>query len=625
MTSYRDILKSRFAVFGLLVLLVLGALLVRLWSMQVLAGDSYAAQATDNRVRTVLLDAPRGRIFDRNGRPLVTNRPSLAVTVEPSASRDTTMIARLGKIIGMKPADIQHEIKFSKLGPLQARVVKLDVSLRAASFLAEHPDYFPGVTVDTVPIRVYPNGPVAAHVLGYVGQVSEDEISGKNMADYKLGDIVGKSGAEAEFEKVLRGDRGYKMLEVDAQGRPRRVLEQRDPIGGRDVELTIDLDVQKVTEAALQDAIVEAHNQKFPKANAGAAVVLDVQTGEVLAMASAPSYDPSKFLGGLSQKEWASLTDTASGWPLNNRAISSAYPPASTFKAITGLAALQQGFITPSTAYDAPYTWYFPGHENSSQAWWQKHDWDRNGHGVIDFTQAVAQSADTYFYPLGYQFYTTPGEKLQQFARESGLGSKTGIDLPAEIGGRVPDAAWKKAYNRDFPENADWQPGDTVNLSIGQGDMLSTPLQVAQAYAGIANGGAVMQPHVLKGVIGTDGKVVLGSPPKVERKLPVSPENLAALQAGLRAVVSEGTAQATFSGFGVSAAGKTGTAQVYGKDDYAWFVGYAPAEAPKYCVAVLIEQGGHGASVAGPAARMILAKLTGQPVEFVHTGADQSR
>ncbi len=625
MTNYRDILKSRFAVFGLLVLIVLGALLVRLWSMQVLAGESYAAQATDNRVRSVTLDAPRGRIFDRNGRPLVTNRPSLAVTVEPSASRDATMIARLGKVIGMKPADIVHQVRFSKLGPLQARIVKLDLPIKAASFLAEHSDSFPGVSVDTVPVRVYPSGTTAAHVLGYVGQVSEDEIATPTASDYRLGDIVGKSGVEAQFEKVLRGERGYQLLEVDAQGRPRRTLSQRDPIGGRDVELTIDLDVQKVTEAALQDAILEAHNQKFPKANAGAAVVLDVQTGEVVALASAPTYDPSKFLNGISQKEWTSLTDTASAYPLNDRAISSGYPPASTFKAITGLAALQQGFVTPSTAYDAPYTWYFPGHANSTQSWWIKHDWNRSGHGVIDFTQAVAQSADTYFYPLGYQFYTTPGEKLQAFARAAGLGSRTGIDLPAEIAGRVPDAAWKKAYNRDFPENADWQPGDTVNLAIGQGDMLATPLQLAQAYAGIANGGAIMQPHVLKEVIGADGKAALTSQPHVERRLPASPANLAAMQAGLRAVVTEGTAMNTFAGFGVPAAGKTGTAQVYGKDDYAWFVGYAPADAPKYCVVVLIEQGGHGASVAGPAARMILAKLTGQPVDFVHTGADQSR
>jgi penicillin-binding protein 2 len=626
MTTFRDSLKSRFGVFGLLMLLVLGVLLVRLWSMQVLAGASFAAQATENRIRQIDMVAPRGRIFDRNGKPLVTSRASMAVFVEPKASEDATLMGRLSRVIGMKPSDIRHEVRSSRLGPLQARAVKLEIPMGMAAYLAEHSTDFPGISVDSVPVREYPLKTLAAHVLGYVGQISEAEIAKRTgQGDYRYGDVVGKTGAEAEFEKVLRGERGFRTVEVDAQGRLRRIINQRDPVGGHDVQLTIDSDLQAVTETALQNALSEAHRQKFPKANAGAAVVLDVTNGEVLAMASYPTYDPSQFLSGISSSQWAALTATTSAYPLNDRVIMSAYPPASTFKAITGLGALQEGFITPTTAYNAPYTWIFPGHENNKNPWWQKHDWNKNGHGVIDFTQAVAESADTYFYPLGYRFYTTPGEKLQMYARKAGFATKTGIDLPGEVSGRVPTAAWKKKYNAYVPENQGWQPGDTVNLSIGQGDMLATPLQVVQAYAGIANGGRIMQPHVLKSIIGPDGKAALSTPPKVEATLPASPPNLAALQAGLRAVVTEGTAKSTFSGFHVAVAGKTGTAQVAGKDDYAWFVGYVPAEAPKYAVAVLVEQGGHGASVAGPAARMIMAKLTGQPVKFVSGGTDASR
>jgi penicillin-binding protein 2 len=620
MTSFRDTLKSRFAVFGLLVLVVLGILLVRLWSMQVLAGESYTAQATDNRIRSVTIEAPRGRIFDRAGRPLVTSRPALAVTMEKSAVRNSTEVKRLASILGMNPSEVTRAVTVSKLGPLQARVVKLDIPMKTASYLAERSAEFPGVSVEVVPIRTYPNGAVAAHVLGYVGEVSGHEIdSQKNRADLKMGDIVGKAGAEAQFEKVLRGDRGFELIEVDAKGRPRRVVSTREAIGGRDVVLTIDLEVQKVTEAALAEGIKEAHRQKFPKANAGAAVVVDVKTGEIIAMASAPTYDPTKFLNGLTRREWASLTSTASGYPLNDRAIMSAYPPASTFKATTGLAGLQNGMTAVDSSFQCAGRWVGMGDQ------WPKWCWDHAGHGTISFTRGVAQSCDTVFYEIGYRFYRDGKDRLQAFAKSSGYGAKTGLDLPGELSGRIPDAKWKRKYNADFPENQDWLPGDTVNMAIGQGDVLATPLQVAQAYAGIANNGAIMQPHVLKNVMDSAGRAVLPFKPRAARRIAATPSNLAVMQQSLRDVVVDGTARRTFDGLGVAVAGKTGTAQVTGKDDFAWFVGYAPADDPKYCVAVLIEQGGHGASVAGPAARMILAKLTGQPVQFVRTAADQSR
>jgi len=408
------------------------------------------------------------------------------------------------------------------------------------------------------------------------------------------------------------------LIEVDAAGKPRRVIQDTDPVPGRDVVLTIDSNVQKVTENALAQAMVDAHKANFPQAHAGAAVLLDVRTGDVVSMASLPTYDPTLFLGGISNKNWQSLTTTASDFPLTNRAIMGLYPAASTFKAMTGLGGLQDKIITPSSSYDCQGVWTEMGKQ------WKKYCWDRGGHGVEDFYDAVRDSCDIYFYHVGYMFYRHGGEKLQAFARKFGFGALSGIDLPGEATGRVPDAKWKAAYNENYPEYQRWLPGDTVNLAIGQGDLLVTPLQLADAYAGIANGGKVMRPHVLKQVLGPDGKPVLTYKPQVAFDSGTSASNLSAMKSALELVTTEGTAKGAFRGFPVTVAGKTGTAQVAGKDDYAWFVWFAPADHPKYCAAVLIEQGGHGGSIAGPAARQILAAALGLKVEHV-SATDNSR
>lgn len=637
MSMFGEDLKSRFAVFGVIIVLVLGALLVRLWSMQIIAGTSFAAQSENNRIRVVTIPAPRGSIFDAKGRKLVVNRPTLAVTVAPASARDSAMLARLATLLNMSAADILKHITSTRLTAVQPRVVQIDVPMKAVSYISEHADLFPGVEVTTIPVREYPYGEVAAHVLGYVGEISDAEMQLSEFKNYAPGDIVGKAGVEREYESVLQGEKGYQRLEVDARGRVRAILDRQAPVPGRDIKLTVDIDIQKVAEKALADSFATAHKMGFVRANAGAIVVQDVHSGGIVAMASAPTFDPRKFVRGISQKDWASLTATASEYPLNNRAIMSNYPPASTFKVITGLAALQQGFITPSTAYDCPYTWHYPGHENSKASWWVKHDWSPAGHGVIDFTQAVEQSADTYFYPLGYKFYQTPGERLQAFSRGVGYGAKTGIDLPSEAAGRVPDAAWKKKFNNNAvinPESAAWVPGDTVNMSIGQGDLLVTPLQMATVFGGVANGGDVLRPHVLQQVMASGGSAAaLQAKATVTHKVPASAANIAAMQNALLGVTRVGTAQSAFAGFGMEVAGKTGTAQVNPatmkktdpryKDDYAWFAGYAPANSPEYSVAVVIEQGGHGGSVAAPAAREVLAALAKLPVTYV-PGSDVS-
>jgi len=640
MSTYREQLRSRLAALGLIVVLMLLALLVRLWTMQVLAGDDYAAKAENNRVREISIEAPRGRIFDRNGVPLVTNRAALAVSVDPSdetvhqmiiheQSADTSddpteqdITARFGALadlLGMSADDVWAAVNNSKLVALQPRVVALDVSVKVASYLSEHQDDFPGVSVGEIAVREYPQGASAAHVLGYAGQISDTALKAADMASgYEAGDIVGKTGAEAEYENVLQGDKGTRRIEVNAAGQPQRVVSEQAPVAGHDIKLTIDIKTQKVVESALQDALSEAHSQGYSSAHAGAAVALDVKTGEVLAMASAPTYDPSLFLNSITDKEWTKLTSKSSDYPLNNRAIMSGYAPASTFKAVTGLAGLHYKVTYAGKVYQCHGKWTDMGEQ------WPKWCWDHSGHGAITFIGGIRESCDVVFYNIGYEFYKRKKEELQAFAKKLGLGSKTQIDLPGEVTGRIPDAAWKKAFNKNYPEYQTWLPGDTVNMAIGQGDVLATPLQMATVYAGIANSGKVMRPHVLEAVLDSSGKVSRAYQPVVNATAPSSADDLKVMTQALMEAASTGTAAGAMKGLGVAVAGKTGTGQVAGKDDYAWYVCFAPAEDPKYAVAVLIEQGGHGGSVAGPAARQIVAQLLGLKVEQVHA-TDNSR
>ncbi|MBA4370773.1 MAG: penicillin-binding protein 2, partial [Coriobacteriaceae bacterium] len=349
----------------------------------------------------------------------------------------------------------------------------------------------------------------------------------------------------------------------------------------------------------------------YDKAKAGAVVALDVKTGEVLAMASAPSYDPKLFIGGITEADWKRLNAKNSEYPLNNRAIMAAYPPASTFKAVTGLAGLRWGVTSEWRTYTCAGKWVEMGEQ------WPKWCWNRSGHGSVSFHRGITDSCDTVFYEIGYEFYKQKDEKLQRVAREFGIGQVTGIDLPGEVRGRVPDAAWKREFNKDYPEYRTWLPGDTVNMAIGQGDLLATPLQMAQVYATVANGGRIMRPHILKDVLDLDGKVVRSAEVTSSGRVDASAAQFAVIRRGLRSVTEEGTARSAFRGFDANVLGKTGTAEVYGKDDYAWFVGVAPAEKPRYVVAVVVEQGGHGGSVAAPAARQVLAQLLGLRVEHV--------
>jgi penicillin-binding protein 2 len=618
MTTFREQLKGRFAVLALVVLIVLGSLAARLWTMQILSGSDYAAAAASNATRQVSLPAARGRILDAKGRPLVTNRAVMSVTAQSSIAASATLVARLSALIDVSVADIQKKLASYKQERLAPRTLRTDVPLATASFLVEHSADFPGVTVEEAAVRQYPYGSLAAHVLGYTGEISEAQLAAATRPDAALGDIVGKSGIEAYYDNVLQGEKGFKRYQVDNQGRIRSVLDEGAARAGKDIQLTIDMDVQAVAEKALTDAVAEAHRQGFTKAHAGAAVVLDVRTGAVVAMASLPTYDPTAFLGGVSASVWKQMNDPKSDYPLNNRAIMGAYAPASTFKPVVAMAALDAGLIKPGTVIYCPARWTGLGVQ------WAKWNWDHHTNQSLSLTQAIVKSNDSYFYETGKRFYEQGGEKLQSFARSCGLGARLGIDLPGEVSGRVPDAAWKKAFNANYPEYQQWVPGDTVNMSIGQGDLLLTPLQLATVYGTFANGGSVLRPHVLKAVLGMDGKPSVVASVTVLSKPKMTKSHLNTLKYALLGVLGVGTSRAAFVGFPKIVAGKTGTAQVNGKDDTAVFAAYAPASAPKYVVAVIIEQGGHGGSVAAPAARQILSKLFHVKYTQVHA-TDNSR
>ncbi len=618
MASFKDDLSGRFAALGIIIFVVLGVLFSRLWFLQVLAGEQYAELAEGNRIREISLEAPRGAIVDRNGASLVKNRPGLAVALPPTAITDKPLISRLSALLGVSPQEIAQQVNEKRADPLKARIIKHDAGIRAVSYIKEHRELFPGVEIESEAIRDYPNGTLAAHVLGYIGEISDREILLPDFKDYALGDIIGKTGVERQYEDVLQGVKGTRRLEVNASGRPLRVLKQEDPVQGRNLMLTIETSIQAATEKALDQALASARDQEMSNAFAGAAVVMNVTNGEIVALASRPIFDPRKFLGGISKRDWKRLNRKKSYYPLNNRALLS-YAPGSTFKPVTAVAGLETGVASSTEDFYCPGKWTGMGDD------WPKYCWNRSGHGGIGFVSGIAESCDTVFYEIGLRLYRRRLEELQAWARRFGVGAKSGIDLPGEVRGRVPDIAWKKAFNAKTPQYAQWMPGDTVNMAIGQGDVLMTPLQLANMYAAIANGGTFFKPHVMRAVMTPDGRLAAEKyEPVAVRRLKASREHLRVLQEGLRQVTTDGTARSAFEDFSLEVSGKTGTAEVAGKDDFAWFVGYAPSSSPKYVAVVMIEQGGHGGSVAAPAVRSILAALHGLPTDMVEAH-DESR
>lgn len=616
--------RRRFLVFFGFIGAALSALAVKLWSMQIVSGASYTAQAEENRITEYTTIAPRGRIFDRHGKELVGNRASFAVLLSSESQDDKPLLRRLSATLGIPRQTVEQLAKDQTEGAQADRVIATDVDERVVSYISEHPTAFKGVTVESRTVRTYPYGSLAAHVLGYSGTISASEL--KEQTDgltHESGDVVGKSGAEQAFESYLQGDRGVKQVEVNAAGEVVGSVDSINPVQGNDVRLTIDVKVQKVAEDVLQRAIHSANANGYDYADSGAIVCLNCRTGEVIAMASAPSFDPVEFIGGISTETWDAMTAEGSGYPLSNRCIAGLYPAASTFKGFTGLAGLQYGYASNSKIWDCKGKWTGFGKE------WPQKCWNTYGHGNIGFHKGIVESCDVVFYEIAKSFYKadSDGTALQDYLESWGFGSVTGIELKGEAAGRVPTPEWKKNYNKDAPESQAWLPGDLSNLVIGQGDLLVTPLQVACGYAGIATG-KVPKPVLLHKVIASDGKTVVvdgksfrGSTKKPE----FTKKNIKIMRSGLHDVVRKGSVKKVFSSFSVDTSGKTGTGQVAGKDNYGWYVGYGPTKRPKYVCVCCIEQGGSGAQCAAPAVRSVLAAAMGKSTRYVSGGSGHSR
>ncbi len=647
--------RPRITMLSLVVGVLLLALLSRLWFLQVLAADRYGHLAEGNRVRQVVVEAPRGRILDRNGNVMVRNRAAWAITVKlPELGNPTKrnqVLNRLSSLLGVPRSKIDERLQNFNGSPLRGAPVAEDVPEDKLFYLAEHSEDFPGVSPEVVALRDYPYGTLAAHVVGFVGEISKDELASGQFNGVEEGDTVGKAGVELTYDHWLRGQDGVEDFEVNATGRVVRALGGRPPVPGMDLQLSIDLKVQQQAEKSLQDGMTLARGLsdktrggRYP-APAATAVVLNPNDGSVLAMASLPEYDPRKFVGGISQKDFA-LYSNDKTYPLLNRAVQSAYPPGSTWKPVTALSALRTNVITPQTTFHCPGSYKF-GNTTFN-------DWTPTGHGTVDLSKGLEQSCDVYFYNLGANFARSEAasetkggkaaEDMQATARSLGFGGRPTIDLPFSTRGLVPTRAWRKAYweaNKDIyckgtsalykelcRDGWHWQGGEDLNIAIGQGALLVSPLQLAVGYAAIANGGTVYQPHVAQSLLSPDtGKPVRTIGPKVTQVAPIPAGDFAAVAQGLSTVTSGGTAAGAFSGFPLNrfaVAGKTGTADLPPKAPFAWFASFAPVQKPQYVVVTMVEQGGHGGESAAPVARTLYDNLFGLPIQPIVAGNDLS-
>jgi penicillin-binding protein 2 len=563
--------------------------IARLWYLQVVHGEELRSLSEHNRIRLRRVPAERGLILDRHGTILADNRPSFDVKLVPEDAGDVpAVVARLGQYLGDGPV-LEGLAQVHRKAPYQPVVLRRDISWPDVAAIETHRLDLPGVTLDVEPRRIYPYGSLAAHLLGYVGEATPGDLESRD--DLGMGDVLGKAGVERPFDRELRGIRGRQEIEVDALGRRIGVLAEEPETPGRDIVLTIDRATQAAAEAAL-----EGHR--------GAIVALDPNSGEVLAMASRPTFDPNDFASGVTTEAWRALVADRHK-PLTNRALQGQYPPASTFKIVVGVAALEKKKISPSGDVCCWGGMPFGGRVFNC---WRKH-----GHGCLGFHDAMLQSCDVYFYEAGHRVGV---DAIAEYSRKFGLGARTGIGIGYEEPGLIPDSAWKK---RRFGEP--WYPGETLSVAIGQGFVLATPLQMATMIATVANGGTRYKPHVVKRIEGGEGDAAVEFGPEVVEKVELRPATLSLLHRSLEDVVAadRGTGRRAAVD-GIKVAGKTGTAQVAGlakaqgggEDvpeqfrDHAWFVGYAPAGAPTIAVAVLVEHTGHhGGTVAAPMAKAV--------------------
>ncbi len=598
-TVKADGLRNRFIAVGVIAAGVFGALAAKLFGLQIVDSSRYSEEAQANLYTTVATPAPRGVIYDANGMALVNNRQVQTVLADAEVANNPDVLLRLSTLLGIPYEVVRARILDSSSGAQSQRVVASDVALRNIAFISEHRDAFPGVTTQIRTTRTYPYGALAAHVLGYTGTASEDDL--KNVPDgrdIESGDAVGKSGIEQTYDSLIAGDHGQRVLVTDAKGVVQQVVSETAPTKGNDVYLTIDARLQHVVDRELRSMVTDGTG------TAASCVVMDVNTGGIVAMGNYPTYEPEHFIGGISQDTWDAYQTEESHYPLMNRAIAGTYPAASCFKAFTGLAGLTYGFADTSRTWDCQGTWTGFGKEFPQQCW------DKAGHGWIGFREGVIVSCDVVFYEIAKSFYDARGsigeEAMQDFIKEYGYSASTNIDLAGESEGRIPTPEWKKEYFKDVPEEAQWLPGDMSNMVIGQGYVLVTPIQVVRAYAAVATG-KLLRPHVLKEVRNSLGQTVLSFDTVEDATPDVKEDLLNVMRDALRGVVLENeSVSADFGSYSFTAAAKTGTAEVAGKQDMAWFSCYAPYEEPKFALTLCIEEGGSGGAVGSPVAARIM-------------------
>ncbi len=579
----------------------------RLMYLQVVRAAYYSELSAQNRIRILTTTAPRGSIYDRYGQLLVANRPCFAVSLMPleKESMDGT-IKELSRLLGISENEIRAKIDKQKNRPFEPVRIATDISPELHTRIVEDRDNLPGVVIETLPVREYVAGTLASNLIGYVSEISSQELEEEAWAGYKAGDIIGKDGLERRYDKELRGTDGGQQVEVDSTGHPVKVLGEIPPVSGNGLVLTIDAELQRVAEEFFDQWTAkirkgEGFAEAYPEADAGACVVVKVDTGEILAMFSRPTYDPNVFAAGIDSKTWRQLNNDPLR-PLFNRVLQGRYTPGSTFKMVTASAALETGKTTPD------FRVYDPGVYPYGNVIF--HCWKAGGHGSVNLQAALKYSCNTYFYEMGRRLGPGP-ETIVEWAERYGLGEPTGIDLAvpgefAEIRGTIA------GRNQES-----WQGGQTLQAAIGQGHAFS-PIQMAVYAAALANGGTRYVPQVVKQVLSPAGKVLWEMQPQVAGSVGVSAETLAQIRAGMVASATEltgpagpGTSAWLFSGFPVKVAGKTGTATAPPGDDHAWYLAFAPADKPEIAVVVLVERGGHGSTAAAPVAKAIFEQYFG--------------
>ena len=582
--------SQRIDILAMIVFLVFVALVSRLGYLQVVQGKYYGGLADGNRIRLIPIMAPRGVFYDRNGIPLVSNRPGFTVSLVPvTGSISDGVIDKLSGILGVNVSEIRGKMAAQPHGSFEPIRIKTDIGPDIVTKIEERRSELPGVVIEIQPIRNYVKNELAAHVFGYVSEINDVELDKGKKEGYKPGDIIGKFGLEKVYDVDLRGSDGGGQVEVDVNGRQVQVLGKKEPIPGNNIALTIDYRIQKAAELAIDEQLQYLQTKtKFINARAAAAVVMNPKTGEILAMVSRPAFNPNLFAGGISSKDWKAINENPAH-PMDNKAISGEYSPGSIFKIITGTAALELGKVTPEEKIlDNGRHWIIPKENAGGEAL-----------GWINFKEALSKSDNVYFYEMGNRLGI---DNLEKYARMYGLGAVTGINLPGESDGLVANRRYKeKVYGED------WYLSETFDAAIGQGFQLVTPIQMVQIISEVANGGKRYKPYLVSKIIAPNGDVIKSFTPEETGRVIISESTLNLIRESLKEVAQEGgTAGDLFNDFPIPIAGKTGTVENPHGDDHGCFVAYAPYDDPRIAVVVIVEQGGFGSTSAVPIAKKIM-------------------